>query len=357
MKYKLEHLGLNEELRKEYEEYKNKSNEELILGRVALEHRGMYKAYTEAGELLVHISGKMGYKALDRVDYPAVGDWVIISPQTGEEKGVIKKVLKRKSKFSRKVAGTEQKEQIIASNIDTLFLVMSLNQDFNTRRLERYLTMAYDSGANPVIVLTKKDLCADIDKKKYDVENVAYGVPIITTSTVTNEGIEEIKEMIKTGKTIALTGSSGVGKSSLINSILGEDKMKTKEIREDDGEGKHTTTHRELLLIPEGGILIDTPGMRELQLWATENDTISQSFQDITDLALKCKFRDCSHDNEPDCAVLKAINEGNLEEKRYKSYLKLQKEMEYIEDKTAYLQKHKEKHKNISKHMRNNKKK
>nr|WP_114490180.1 ribosome small subunit-dependent GTPase A [Halanaerobium sp. ST460_2HS_T2] len=308
-----------------------KKEENFQIARVAIEYKGMYKLYSKAGEVLAEITGKMRYSN----KFPAVGDWVVIDLQNNRERAIIHDILPRKSKFSRKVAGDNTEEQIVAANIDTVFIVTSLNQDFNLRRLERYLTIAWNSGAKPVIVLSKADLCAEAQAKKLEVETIAFGVPIHIVSSFTGEGLEELGEYLETGHTAALLGSSGVGKSTIINQLMGSERMKVNEIRVSDGKGKHTTTHRELFVLDSGGIVIDTPGMREVQLWGG-NEGIKESFEDIEVLAQNCKFNDCQHDSEPGCAVKKAIKKGELSEKRLESYRKLERELLFIERKKKY---------------------
>ncbi|HET7658676.1 MAG TPA: ribosome small subunit-dependent GTPase A [Bacillales bacterium] len=325
----LKRLGWTLDLEDAFSSYKK---EGFTIGRVALEHKGMYRIFTENGDLLAEITGHFRFNAFEREDYPAVGDWVVIK-ELDEEKAMIHAVMPRKSKFSRQVAGRETAEQIVAANVDTVFLVNALNRDFNPRRLERYLSIAWESGASPVIILSKADLCEDVTDKVAQTEAVAFGVPIHVVSAATNDGFEVLKGYFAKNETVALLGSSGVGKSTLINRLYGQEVQTVKEIREGDDRGRHTTTHREMVLLPEGGIVIDTPGMRELQLWDTD-EGLGYSFSDVEELAAECKFRDCKHEGEPGCAVQVAIESGELEQSRFENYLKLQKEMAFLERKT-----------------------
>lgn len=337
----LDELGLKEEIKKEYKEkYK-----EYFLGRVLVEYKNLYKVLTENGEVTCRISGKLDYVSNFKSDYPAVGDWVVLD-RTSDKNGdaIIHGILSRKSVLSRKIAGKRNDEQIVAANIDTIFICMALNNDFNLRRLERYISLAWDSGANPVVILTKADLCDDLDRKLFEVEQVALGIDVLTVSSITKEGINDIISHIKPKETIAFIGSSGIGKSTLINILLGEEKQKVNDIRNDD-KGRHTTTYRELIKLPFGGVVIDTPGMREIQLY---NADLDASFADIEEIAEECHFSDCSHESEPKCAVKLAITEGRLTEERLKSYKKLKKEMEYLEDKKVLNEKQIEKKKIIN---------
>ncbi len=239
---------------------------------------------------------------------------------------VIHHILRRQSVLARQAAGTENSGQVIAANIDTIFICMSLNADFNIRRIERYLTIAWDSMATPVIVLTKSDLCSDLPQKLEELTSVSMGVNIISCSSENGAGYEEMNAYVGQGKTIAFVGSSGVGKSTIINRLLGQEMLATKTIREDDDKGRHTTTHRQLFLLPSGGIVIDTPGMRELQIYT---GNLSKTFEDVEEIAARCKFGDCSHGMEPGCAIREAIETGTLSEKRFESYQKLRRELSY----------------------------
>ena len=298
-------------------------------GRVASEYKHFYGVYRESGKVLGEIAGKLRHEALDRGDLPVVGDWVVIRPGSEHDKVTIHAVLPRKSKFTRKVAGFRTEQQIVASNIDTVFLVTSLNQDFNLRRVERYLIVAWESGARPVIVLSKSDLCDEIEDRIREIKVAAGDAPIHAVSVVTQEGIDELARYLNRGQTVALLGSSGVGKSTLINHWLGSDHLRVREIREHDGRGMHTTTHRELIVLPQGGLVLDTPGMRELQLWDGDGG-LHIAFADIETMASHCYFSDCRHQDEPRCAIREALAEGEIDAERYQSYEKLQKELAHL---------------------------
>lgn len=336
---------------------KQPSHNKYIIGRIVLEHKHSYRIITEQGEWLGTISGNYAYQAFMRKDYPAVGDWVLVEKMPGEDKCVIHKLLNRQSVFSRKMAGMELDEQIVASNIDFIFIVMSLNDDFNLRRLERYLTAAWNSGATPKIILTKTDLCEDSSFYINEVQNIALGVAIYPVSMKTNEGIDAIEKILSPNNTAALMGSSGVGKSTLTNALLQQQKMTTQSIRFDDAKGRHTTTYRELFSLPNGGVIIDTPGMRELQIW-NNDDALQGSFSDIDLLSTKCKFRNCSHKNEKGCAIQQALFSGELEKSRYENFLKLQREIAYLQKKVSndVVLLESRKAKQISKQIKNKKK-
>lgn len=310
--------------------------EGLSPGRVFIAHKHLYRLYTEFGEVLGEVSGRFRHLAESTGEFPAVGDWVAAAIRPEEKRATIHGILPRKSRFSRKLAGEETREQVVAANIDTVFIVSSLNQDFNLRRIERYLVMAWESGANPVILLSKADLCQDAAGKLREVEKIAPGVTILMISALTGTGLDGLTAYLTGGKTSALIGSSGVGKSTLINRLMGKDLLKVREIREDDDHGRHTTTHRELVLLPAGGLMIDTPGMRELQLWEGGGG-FQETFTEIEELAETCRFKDCRHDTEPGCAVKAALETGIIAPDRMESYRKLQKELRYLERKQDQL--------------------
>ena len=299
---------------------------DMFLGRVIAQYKDMYRVATQENEILAEVSGKLRFSSDDSLDFPAVGDFVLLDRRDNQHgNAIITQILKRKSLFVRRAAGTSHSVQAVAANIDIAFLCMSLNNDFNLRRLERYLSVAWDSGASPVIVLTKADLCEDLSSKLSEIDKVAAGVELVVTSSMTEDGYKSILKYVVPGQTIAFMGSSGVGKSSLINRLLGEDALVTREIRKDD-KGRHATTNRELFLIPFGGAVIDTPGMREL---GVESVNLSKTFSDIEEFAEQCRFKDCRHDSEPGCAVLRAIETGQLDKERLASYKKLKKEAKY----------------------------
>jgi ribosome biogenesis GTPase len=295
--------------------------------RVAVEHRGAYLLYTTRGEQPAELAGRLRHAADSRGELPAVGDWVAASPT---EPALIQAVLPRRTKFSRLAATDHGQtiEQVVAANVDVVFLVAGLDGDLNLRRLERYLALGWESGAEPVLVLTKTDVCLDVDAAMLAVETVAFGVPVHPVSNVTGEGIAELAPYFSAGRTVAALGSSGVGKSSLVNRLAGEELMATGELRA-DGRGRHTTSNRQLLLLPGGGLFLDTPGMRELRLWESD-EGLAQTFDDVAAAAALCRFADCSHEREPGCGVRAALADGTLAADRYHSWRKLQAELRHL---------------------------
>lgn len=327
---------------------------ELIPARVIVQEKELYKIVSKDGEQLATVSGKFRYLAKVVSEYPAVGDFVMVDHTGSDGYAVIHAVLPRKSVFTRRAAGTLNREQVVAANIDTVLICMSLNNDFNVRRLERYLSIAWDSGATPVIIFTKADLCEDIADKLSQAESVALMVDMVVTSVISENGIDDIMPYLKKGKTASFIGSSGVGKSTLINRLLGSDRIATNGLRNDD-KGRHTTTHRELILLENGALVVDTPGMRELGMWGVDSG-IDTTFADIEELARNCKFKNCTHTKEPGCAVRMAIVDGSLSEDRYRSFTKLTAENAYAEDSESYLAAKEKKFKEIAKYNKANKK-
>jgi ribosome biogenesis GTPase len=300
-----------------------------VPARISAEHRGRYQAWSVAGECQAHLSGRLRLE-LDEVGLPGVGDWVVLKDEPGSDgDGVIDRVLARRTVFTRGAAGREARAQVVAANVDLVFAVCGLDADFNVRRIERYIARIWASGAQPAVILNKADVCEDTPTRTAEVERCCPGVRVLATSALRSEGLPAIRAIIQYGLTAAFVGSSGAGKSTLVNALLGEERMPTGETRLRDGRGCHVTTHRQLVLLPGGGVLLDTPGMRELQL--VDTDGLDSVFEEISALSAQCRYRDCRHDTEPGCAVREAAKAGALAQERLDHYQKLEREAEAYE--------------------------
>ena len=346
--------GLKENLIKNIDESKT-------VARIIATHKDRYEIVCNNGQGFAKIKRGCYYDNPNSI-YPTTGDFVIIEwNSTGDS--MICETLKRESSFSRTASSSDrnhelhnQHEQLVAANFDYVFIMQSLNNNFNLHRLERYLSLSWESGAIPVIILTKSDLVENIQEYIEQVESIAFGVDVYAVSCITGYGLDSIKKYFSKGNTIVFLGSSGVGKSTLVNTLYGDNVMKTSDIREEDSRGRHTTTSRNLIMLPNGAMIIDTPGMRELGMWNAENG-INRTFQDIEQYIGMCKFSDCTHTNEPGCKILEAIVNGEIDQERFEQYLKLQKESRYNTDSNQYLQEKKNKFKEISKINKHNRKK
>jgi ribosome biogenesis GTPase len=315
----LEMIGACARVRGAFGDYARRG---LALARVAEAHRDLYQLYTETGAIRAEASGALWYASADAASMPVAGDWVAARIVNAEQ-AIVEAVLPRQSCFYRRAVGKREERQAIAANVDLLFVVCGLDGDFSPRRIERYLALAADAGVTPVLVLNKADACADVDSRVREVQAISAAQVVALSALV--DGAEALRDWLTGNPTVALVGSSGVGKSTIANALLGEARLRTGAVRESDSRGRHTTTHRELLPLPGGGALIDTPGMRELQLWAAA-ESIDAVFDEIATLAQRCRFGDCSHSGEPGCAVADARAAGLLDEARWQSYSKLQKE-------------------------------
>ena len=304
----------------------------LVPGRVVAGHTRYLRVATEAGELLAELAGSLRHQAGSAEQLPAVGDWVALRAGGEDGSAVIQAVLPRRAAFVRRAAGARTVAQVLAANVDTVFLVMGLDGDYNLRRLERALVLAWESGASPVVLLNKADLAPDAAEKRAEVERIAGGVPVCVVAAKPGAGLEALAPWLVPGQTVVLLGSSGVGKSTLVNRLLGREKQRTREVIDSaDQRGRHTTTHRELIELPGGALLVDTPGLRELQLWSDDGAGLAAAFDDVSSFATECRFTDCGHGNEPGCAVRAAEADGRLPPERLASYLKLQAELRALE--------------------------
>lgn len=301
-----------------------------VPARVAIEFNHIYRVAAASGDVQAEQAGRMRHRAAGRHELAAVGDWVALRPSADGKTGTIEAILPRRTSFSRKVAGELTEEQVVASNIDIVFLVMGLDGDYNPRRVERYLLLAFESGARPVVLLTKADLIDDVEARVGEIRALAPSVPVHATSAPQNLGLEVVLDHLGRGRTGALLGSSGAGKSTLINRLTGTDALETQEVRAQDSRGRHTTRHRQLIVLPGRGLLIDTPGMRELQMWDI-SAAVEETFDDIEQLGASCHFTNCRHAGEPKCAVALAVQEGRLAADRLASYIKLQSEIRSLE--------------------------
>lgn len=327
----LERYGWSDTLRHDFSSH---AAQGLLPGRVIIQQRGHYVVATETGEITATLAGKFAHDALEG-EFPVAGDWVALAARPGETAALIRAVLPRRTRFVRKAAGPGvPRGQVVAANVDLALLTASLNADLSVRRIERYLASAWESGAEPLVVLTKADLCSDVDAAKAEVEAVAFGVPVIAISALSGEGLDAVRAHLQPGKTAVVLGSSGVGKSTLVNALAGKELMLVRDIRGDD-TGKHTTTHRELIVLPNGALILDTPGMRELGLWDADAG-VSSAFGEIEELAKQCRFHDCRHRTEPGCAILAALEDGSLSADRWASYGKLQRELRFEQNKTDW---------------------
>jgi ribosome biogenesis GTPase len=320
----LQRLGWDDGWEAAFEPYRTTG---LAPARVAVQHRGAYDLLADDGETRASAAARL----VKAGELPAVGDWVAVDL----ERGRIEATLPRRTALSRKEVWQVTREQVLAANVDVAFLVQALPLDVNARRLERYLAMAWESGAQPVVLLTKTDLVDDVEPWLAEVESVTLAAcPVIALSPRTGDHVEDVRPFFDRNRTAVLLGSSGVGKSTLVNALAGEELLATQEVRADDQAGRHTTTHRELILLPTGGVVLDTPGMRELHLW---DGDLEQTFGDVDELARDCRFNDCSHTSEPGCAVRAALADGTLPRERWASYVKLQRELEAVERKRNVL--------------------
>ena len=348
----LENLGWNPRFAAYFAEYSQRG---MCPARIVFEGRSNYRVITEYGEMSAVLTGKLMHASEGREDLPVVGDWVAADIlDESPKRAVVGAILPRVSVFARKEAGERVRQQPVAANVDTVFIASGLDGDFSLRRIERYLALAWESGALPVVLLTKSDLCADVESRIREVEDIAPGVFVHALSIIQQTGFDGIDDYLVKGKTVALLGSSGVGKSTIINYLLGNTVQQVNEVRENDSRGRHTTTSRQIFITPSGGLVVDTPGMRELQLW-NASDGLGEAFRDIEEIATNCRFGDCRHESEPGCAVQNALRTGRLDPLRMESYRKLLRELHHLEvrqNKSAAAEE-RDKWKQIHKEIRN----
>ena len=309
--------------------WRERASDGCVPARVVSQQRGLWRVVGDFDECWAEPSGKFRKESEGGGDWPAVGDWVSVEMRSEKQNALIQQIVPRRSRFARKVAGKQIAEQVIVANIDVALIVAALDGDFNVRRIERYLAQCWESGARPAIVLNKADACTEPQELVAEIERIAMGVPIFLVSAKTGEGLDALEASFQKGQTVVLLGSSGVGKSTLVNRLLQEERQPTHAVRASDSRGRHTTTSRELFVMPSGALIIDTPGLRELQLWNAA-DGVSQTFTDVDELAAQCRFTDCQHQNEPGCAVQGALAEGVLAADRLESWRKLQREQEFL---------------------------
>jgi ribosome biogenesis GTPase / thiamine phosphate phosphatase len=322
----LERLGADAALLGAFSHF---SQQGLHLARVATAQRDIYQLISETGAVDAEPSGSFCHRAAGRAAFPVTGDWVA-ARIVGPAQALVEAVLPRRTCLSRRAAGSRNDEQPLAANVDVVFLVCGLDGDFNLRRIERYLALVAASGATPVVALNKADLCSDLTERIVETAGVARSAPIVAASAVDAHGLDGLQRFLAPGATVALLGSSGAGKSTIANRLLGEERFQTGEVRASDSRGRHTTVRRELTPLPHSGALIDTPGLRELQLWAG-TESVDAVFDEITAVAECCRFRDCTHSGEPGCAVAVALDKGQVDEARWASFRKLRAEAEFHE--------------------------
>lgn len=335
----LKKLGFDDFFIAHFNNYKNKG---YIPARVISQQKNNYLVCYENGTVNAKISGKFLYTASVKKNFPTVGDWVVIKLSGNDTQVIIHAVLPRKTAFARKVAisggrklkdgiivGGSTEEQVVASNIDIVFIVSGLDENFNLQRIERYITLTYNSGAIPIIILNKMDCCKNVDEYIGKVREIAFGIEIHTVSVLKNIGMDVFNQYLLPGKTVVFLGSSGVGKSTILNYLIGEERQKTNAVSEVNNKGRHTTSSSQLIMHTTGGMLIDTPGLREVQLWGEQN-ALNQNFDDIISIIAKCKYRDCKHDKEPGCAIKSAFEEGRISYERFYSYIKQAEELERL---------------------------